>query len=400
MFPIEILEIFFKYSHGTDIINFRYVCKTWNNVITRLSRDTNMWQNKCQNEISIHLRRSIAQKLYPNISWTDFHESKDNLKWLSMYRTWMKWHKINEFNVSTAQFEPFFIRLPLVQITCLAVSESLLAVGSSEGFIAFYDIERSIVEPIFIADQMEHVSNVQFLRDDKRIAAISASNMYRVMLWDILLKKVISTPRYGRLISTTHGCVLITMKNKLIIRNKCTERSYDFLELYGTIVALVADGEEAFLWTDLGYNYKVSLNETPYMEEEYVEPPADRVLKYYVFRPWTAMCITMNGFLGISVNSQPWVMYEILSKLHGTPTALLFYADVLVLGLDSGSVHMYYVNNAELLTTWDFCPKNSKSIVVANQAIIALDIMDRLNKQYLIAATTEKINIVQLYDPS
>ncbi|XP_046432992.1 uncharacterized protein LOC124308243 isoform X2 [Neodiprion virginianus] len=357
MFPIEILEIFFKYSHGTDIINFRYVCKTWNNVITRLSRDTNMWQNKCQNEISIHLRRSIAQKLYPNISWTDFHESKDNLKWLSMYRTWMKWHKINEFNVSTAQFEPFFIRLPLVQITCLAVS-------------------------------------------DKRIAAISASNMYRVMLWDILLKKVISTPRYGRLISTTHGCVLITMKNKLIIRNKCTERSYDFLELYGTIVALVADGEEAFLWTDLGYNYKVSLNETPYMEEEYVEPPADRVLKYYVFRPWTAMCITMNGFLGISVNSQPWVMYEILSKLHGTPTALLFYADVLVLGLDSGSVHMYYVNNAELLTTWDFCPKNSKSIVVANQAIIALDIMDRLNKQYLIAATTEKINIVQLYDPS
>lgn len=44
-----------------------------------------------------------------------------------------------------------------------------MAVGSSEGFIAFYNVESSITEPIFVVDQMEHVANIQFFRDGEEI---------------------------------------------------------------------------------------------------------------------------------------------------------------------------------------------------------------------------------------
>lgn len=38
IFPVEIIEILLRRSHGTDIINFRTVCKTWNKIIVRLSQ--------------------------------------------------------------------------------------------------------------------------------------------------------------------------------------------------------------------------------------------------------------------------------------------------------------------------------------------------------------------------
>lgn len=161
----------------------------------------------------------MADKLYPKMKSLDFLQSKNNFKWFTLYKSWIKWHRINEFDTLFEQFEPFFIRPPSVAITRIAVSgmiittydvsftyskdekesekkmvimiilfgnvmklfrsvrrwklnfcarilifftENLLAVGSSEGFIAFYNVDSSIVEPIFIADQMCSVLDIQF----------------------------------------------------------------------------------------------------------------------------------------------------------------------------------------------------------------------------------------------
>ncbi|XP_012252167.2 uncharacterized protein LOC105683828 isoform X2 [Athalia rosae] len=401
MFPVEILEILFKYSDGADIINFRGVCNTWNEIIVKLSKDTNLWRVKCEREISICNRKSIHAKLYPKMSWLELHQSVDNLIWLTIYQSWLRWCRLQKSEFSKEQFEPFFIGLPFVTITCLSVLENLLAVGSSEGFITFYNIDGSTTEPIFIADQKEYVSTVEFLKEwrGREIEAISLSNMHRMMLWNITTQEVISRQTYGKFMSTTNTRILRAIGSQLTVQENNKERTYDFVRHNGTIVALATDGEQALLWTDVGFTYEIDLNNTDseYVEQ-YVRPPLKRVRQYYLFGHWVSMCITEDGILGISVNHKPWKMYNILPYLHGYPTSLLYYASMLVLGLDSGSMHIYHVKDIASLTNQHFCSSNSKAIIIDNQAIILLDIMERPGKQYMIAATSEKVTIIKFRD--
>lgn len=44
-----------------------------------------------------------------------------------------------------------------------------------------------------------------------------------------------------------------------------------------------------------------------------------------------------NGYLGFLTQNEEWKMHNLLPILHGTPTAVLVYAHVLILGLDSGN---------------------------------------------------------------
>lgn len=99
--------------------------------------------------------------------------------------------------------------------------------------------------------------------------------------------------------------------------------------------------------------------------------------------------------------------------LHGTPTAVLVYAHVLILGLDSGNfsflynlmifrielnnffflgnVHIYYVDDFE---TINFNTINSKKLSLDSTAVIALNIMV-CTEEYLIVTYSKKIYTVK-----
>lgn len=47
--------------------------------------------------------------------------------------------------------------------------------------------------------------------------------------------------------------------------------------------------------------------------------------------------VTENGYLGFLVQEKEWKLYNVFPILHGVPTAILVYARVLLLGLDSGN---------------------------------------------------------------
>ncbi|CAL7952120.1 unnamed protein product [Xylocopa violacea] len=387
-FPLEIWEHIFTYTDPITLINLKTVCKCWNEIIDKLLMQTDLWYNLCKNEIPKHYWTTLCETLSPSKLYTNFHEKNDAKFWMAMYKLWIKCENITKCDTQISCIEPELEGSFSEHITCTDISGSLLAVGTSEGFIYFYDTCYLHTRTKHIVDHMEYIKTVQFCRNETNIICISCSINNHVSFWDMnTLKEIDKT--HGKLICTSYSYCYIATNNMLRVEKLREIVTYDIGS--DNIIAICADNNKALFYTEGGS--RVHLNVDMGNRDHTctrIQPLNIRIRRYSTFNPGIVTCITEHGYLGF-LQGEEWKVYNMFPILHGTPTAVLIYAHILILGLDSGNVHIYYIDDFRSI---NFHSISSKKLTLDTSAVISLNIMVNV-AEYLIVAYSKKIHTVK-----
>lgn len=157
MFPVEIWEKILKEVDASSLTCLRTVSRTWNDIIGRilevkvldvlhdiiefdnfqeiypnifeLFQESDAWCRQCEKKIPqkywfILLENSFySSKLYKRTNSDYQSERKQSKLWMTMYRAWIKWKNVQDFNVfTTDEFTPIpDHRLPSERLTCCSV---------------------------------------------------------------------------------------------------------------------------------------------------------------------------------------------------------------------------------------------------------------------------------------
>ncbi|CAK9815636.1 hypothetical protein ANTQUA_LOCUS8533 [Anthophora quadrimaculata] len=389
IFPPEIWEQILVHVDPIVLINLKIVCKCWNKIINKILKQGGLWYELCKNQIPEHFWTTLCETLHPNKFYTDFHEKNDAKFWMAMYKLWIKCKNLIKCDTEINCIKPLLKNSSSECITCIDTSGTMIAVGTSEGYVYFYDLSNLSINTKCIVDDMEYLHRVQFLRDETSIVCISCSINNHITFWDVNTLKLVDKTR-GKIICTSYSFCYIATNNLISIEGSVPRRVYDFGR--DTIIAIGADNNKVIAYTEEGYYiYLTFVEDKRNYAYAYVQPLDVKIRGYYVFKPDMIVCITESGYLGFLEGGKEWKVHNIFPILHGTPTAVLVYANLLIVGLDSGDVHIYYINDFGKI---NFNVINSKKLTLDTTAVISLNIMVHV-EEYLIVAYSKKFYIVK-----
>ncbi|XP_047370628.1 uncharacterized protein LOC124957613 isoform X2 [Vespa velutina] len=380
--PIEIWEQIFLYVDTITLTKLKVVCNSWREIIDKILKERNFWYKKCKEEISQNIWSLLFETLYPNRSYVDLKNAKKEGEiWMNMYKWWTKCKKLTNYNIFLENLDP----LPKYHfqeiITCTAV------LGTSKGYIYFYNIDALNNKPIYVANHMEFLYKIKFLKNSRKIILVSSCINGHIKFWDLESKELIKKD-HGKLLSTSQSYCYTVIKNTLIVQG-CIPRTLYELPV-DEIVAGAADGNKISFYTKKGHFINVQLAEgEEVFITEFVKPPKLYIRDYYMFTN-IAVCITEHGHLGFSIHGGKWKFHNILPIFHGTPTAVLVYAHLLVLGLNSGHVCIYCVENWNIL---DLNSTLARLIILDTEPIISLNISAHF-KERIIAASIKRVHFI------
>ncbi|XP_054003927.1 uncharacterized protein LOC128889891 [Hylaeus anthracinus] len=388
-FPLEIWEHIFLYADPVVLTNLKTVCKDWNEIIAKILKDNDHWHKLCKKEIPNHLWSTLCETLNPKKFYNEFDGKHDAMMWMAMYKLWFKSKNVVQWSTQSKYIEPLLKQSPVESITCMDTSGNLLAVGTSEGYIYFYNISRLYEGSIYTADHMEYVHSVQFIRDETNIVCISCSINNHISFWDVKSKKLIGKTR-GELICTSYSYCYTAMHNAIVTEGSIPRTVYEFNT--NKIIAVGADNNKVHFYTEEGHfvHLKLDTGKEIYVTWTCVPLPNIKVRRYYIFKPHMAVCITENGYIGF-LHDKEWKLHNLFPILHGTPTTVLVYAHLLIVGLNSGNVHVYYIKDFE---TINFNTMDSKKLTFDTTAVISLNIMVHI-EEFLIVSYGTKIYITK-----
>ncbi|KAG7202402.1 hypothetical protein KM043_018718 [Ampulex compressa] len=391
IFPPEIWEHIFSYVDPVVLMNLKKVCKCWKEIIDRVLKENNHWSVKCRMDVPQDVWSLLYRKLYSDKEHVDLHKVQDSELWMAIYRLWRKCKNLFKYNTSIECLKPIPKHRHAEHITCTAVSNDILGIGTSEGYIYFFNISNINGPPVYVADHVDYVRNVTFLENEGgNPIAVSHSINYYINFWDIALQKHLHKMR-GHLFCTDYDKCCIVINNSVIMETSCKRVSYNFnMEDF---VAIDANSDQISLYTERGHYVILNLEaEEKSYTIKFIEPPRFKINRYYIFKPEILVCITELGLLGLSVQGRKWKMYNIFSVLHGLPTAILVYAHLVVLGLDSGDVLIYYADDLDMI---DFSSTKHQRMTLDVLPIISLEIIIHLGKESLIASNSKSVYIIK-----
>ena len=388
-FPPEIWEKIFLYVDPVVLMKFKSVCKCWNLIIDKILKENNHWYKICKREIPEDLWSTFCETLEPDKFYTDLHEKHDAALWRAMFKLWIKCKNITKYNVESKSIEPLSKYRGEECITCTATSGNTLAIGTSEGYIYFYDICNLHKGAIYVADHKEYVRSVHLWTYDTDVICVSCSVYDHISFWDIASKKLIAKTR-GKLICTSYSYCFIAKYNVIVIEGPVLRTVCKFVT--DNIIAIGSDNDKVYFYTEEGRYVHWNLSAD---KENYtctcVQPPNIRIRRYYTFKPDIIVCIAEYGYLGFLVRGKEWKLHNVFPTLHGTPTDVLVYGNVLILGLDSGTVHIFYIEDFDKI---DFNVMTSKRLILDTTAVISLNIMVH-SEEYLLISYKKKIHIAK-----
>nr|XP_033326108.1 uncharacterized protein LOC117220344 isoform X1 [Megalopta genalis] len=389
-FPPEIWEHIFLYVDAVTLTNLKLVCNSWNEIINKILKKNNHWFKACERDIPEYLWSTFCESLNPTRYYTEFHEKCDSEMWMALYKLWITCKNVMRWNLDAKFIEPLRADNSTEQITCIGTSGNLMAVGSSEGYIYFYDICDIHKGAFYVVDHLECVQSIQFIRDETCTVCVCRSPNNHISMWDVTEKMLIEKKR-GELICTSYSYCYTAVRNMIIVEGPIPKTIYEFNTT--KVIAIGADNDKVHLYTR---EHFVHLNldggSKKYVTWTLAEPPNTRIRRFYIFKPDRVVCIAENGYLGFLVKGEEWEMHNLLPILHATPTTVLVYGHVLFVGVDSGNVHAFYIDDFEAI---NFNTIDSKQLTLEYTAVVSLNILAHI-ESYLIVSYTKKVYLVQL----
>ncbi|XP_076642920.1 uncharacterized protein LOC143353451 [Halictus rubicundus] len=390
-FPPEIWEHIFLYTDAVTLTNLKIVCSCWNEIINKTLKINDHWFKACKRDIPEHLWSTFCESLNPTKYYTEFHEKHDSQMWMALYKLWRTCKNVMRWNVDAKCIAPLQAASNAEHITCVETSENIIAVGSNEGYIYFYDICHINEGAFYVVDHMEDIQSIQFIRDEICTVCVCRSQNNHISRWDVKEKKLIDKTN-GELICASYGYCYTTLRNMIIIEGLIPKTVYKFDTT--KVIAIGADNDQLHLYTR---EYFVHLEldcgtKNGFWKAFPSKLPNIRIRRFYVFKPDVAVCIAENGYLGFLVKGKQWKIHNLFPILFANPTTVLVYGHTLLIGVDSGSVHAYYIDDFE---TINFNTIRSKELTLDYTAVVSLNILVHI-ETHLIVSYMQKVYIVQL----
>ncbi|XP_076382974.1 uncharacterized protein LOC117220344 isoform X4 [Megalopta genalis] len=346
-FPPEIWEHIFLYVDAVTLTNLKLVCNSWNEIINKMLKKNNHWFKACERDIPEYLWSTFCESLNPTRYYTEFHEKCDSEMWMALYKLWITCKNVMRWNLDAKFIEPLRADNSTEQITCIGTSETCTV-------------------------------------------CVCRSPNNHISMWDVTEKMLIEKKR-GELICTSYSYCYTAVRNMIIVEGPIPKTIYEFNTT--KVIAIGADNDKVHLYTR---EHFVHLNldggSKKYVTWTLAEPPNTRIRRFYIFKPDRVVCIAENGYLGFLVKGEEWEMHNLLPILHATPTTVLVYGHVLFVGVDSGNVHAFYIDDFEAI---NFNTIDSKQLTLEYTAVVSLNILAHI-ESYLIVSYTKKVYLVQL----
>ncbi|XP_074109894.1 uncharacterized protein LOC141534444 [Cotesia typhae] len=416
MFPEEIWEeIFKKIDDVADLIKLQSVCVSFNKWIRRLlERDVN-WKKRCQ-AISDQGHYAIFTKVYPNLisdidsSWKN---DIDNRDWRKIFMSWKKWNfSLNrEVFVDSVYDFPTFSRNEV--ITCIDVWDDIVGTATSEGLIYFC----KTYEPgkiIYRADHKEEVRQIKFWYTGNELLAVTCSIYEKIKFWNVFEKKEIDTNNCfsGRILSINRNCCYLTYNNYLIRTKYCTENkliipdsvSSTLLNPHEEIIATYSSDESTSIVTNeksVISRYAINTVNVEYEVDDFsIELDNDLenavVKKFYALSPNVVVGLC-DHLMAVSIDNKPWKVYNVFKHFLSIVTAIIYHANILILGFDSGYVALFRLKNLQDLLDFNFTTQFSKKIKVDGQPIISLNVTDIQDEQFIISTSEKNFHVIRFF---
>ncbi|XP_015181231.1 PREDICTED: uncharacterized protein LOC107068908 isoform X3 [Polistes dominula] len=234
---------------------------------------------------------------------------------------------------------------------------------------------------------MEFVINVKFLNNNKKIVLASSCTNDHIKFWDFQSKNLIIKDR-GKLLCTSQSYCYSIAKNILSVQGCIPKTLYELP--VNNIVAGTADCNKVCFYTEEGnFFYGLLAGDKELFITKFIQPPNISIQNYYMFTD-IAVCITEYGSIGFSISGKKWIFFNALSICHGRPTAVLIYGSLLILGIGTGRVYIYYVNNWNKLNLQSSV---ARVIIVDKEPIVSLNISTHFT-DCLIVASKRKVHFI------
>ncbi|XP_008558328.1 uncharacterized protein LOC103578862 [Microplitis demolitor] len=417
MFPEEIWEeIFKRIDDVDDLIKLQSVCLNFNKWIQRLLDRDIYWKKYCQ-DIPDECSYAILNKVFPDlvhdvdVSWQDII---DNYRWRKIYMSRKKWNsclKRKPFIDSVKNF-PSFSKYEC--ITCTAVWDDILAVATSEGLIYFSRTYKPD-KVFFKADHKEQVHQIKFWYTDNQLIVVTSSIYERIKYWNVTEKKEIDTNNCyrGTIISINQNGCYLAYNNYLILTKYSDANesitphaiaSSDFND-NEDIIATYSPNKFIIMLTinNSVIGRHVVYTPTNKYEVDDLNISLNLDLENKVMQKFYVLSIdVMIGLCGhmlaVSVDDKPWKVYNIFKQLLCVVTAIAFHANILILGYDSGFIHMFHLKSLKDLIDFDFTTKDCKKIKVDREPIISLEVTDIQDEQFVIASTDKNLHVIRFFN--
>ncbi|XP_015603830.1 uncharacterized protein LOC107271851 [Cephus cinctus] len=424
MFPLEIWEFILQYCDPIDLIKYRRVCKSWNYLISRLLQTPGIWFNKCYKEIPFHIWQTILEKIYPDRifknmtypsiasdvlyaecnfwdrttgpiprNWKEDELLIDYQVIANVVRSWYSWRRIECIIPHVHKLRVPWTKIPSRKITCLACTGSILAIGTSESEICIHDFVHAAGPPIVLINPTGPLRDIKILMRENIPQLLTRSNNDDVALLNLEESNAYRKLK-GTIMSTFYGRYSVCNGKYIYYEHADGSTNYEsiLLPYDDQFVAMEIDMLKLTVLSAKGSIYLLKNN---LCLSTYVRPPQEKIRNYFMFKSNVIICITFSGYLGISVNSKPWTLFNVFRCLGGQPTAVHFYSQLLILGLDTGEVHLYKVHTPKDLEFMNFDIPSSHKLVLDTEAIISVDVMDVAHNHVIFAATSQSTYFIQ-----
>ncbi|XP_071440244.1 uncharacterized protein [Hetaerina americana] len=416
--PLEMLEYIMSCMDGQSLIRAKAVCKKWKEVASLFDKKQSHWKMLCYKDISESILLESILKKYPY--WQPDNEENEQINWKELYLAWVHWKGLSCF--------PFYIDVLSEEkscyVTCLKLVGNSIVVGLLNGEIKSWKAGGG--EPFLLSRHRSRVTCLEVLsifddrresESDKKLDYILSTSNDRILKVTYLIDEGM-VPHFFDIYHHEHstvmvrvlqnyfatldesGAVAVFIVNKpnlddvmppvhLIAHYQPSIPPVLSLNIWGSKVSVMTKDGTLFAgefrkgedpmkvdFAPENGNVHVTIveNASSYVSKVNHSKGIE-ILQYYHWRNNIFMWITDDHKMLISLNGNEYHEYNMENVLNTYPRTALLYGNMLILGLDSGSVVIYYVETPEELLHLDL-QSYHWLYPVAKEAVLRMDVWE------------------------
>ncbi|KAG8033925.1 hypothetical protein G9C98_008406 [Cotesia typhae] len=416
IFPNEIwLEIFNRIDIP-QLMELRLVCRHFYELIERVLNRHPGWKSLADKKILYECLEHTMQRAYPYDLISHWMDIDDPVIWRGSYLSFMKWQKVL---VNEPTKDAIVSTLNFGDVSCVCTFDKYISIAYENGAIANYTLDN-INQPFYLAYHGTGIVQIEFWYSNGDVLVVSLGDNNDLKFWDLENKVEIATNGFFANSISSGEC-----------RHFCIGDMGGILTSYERVGNLISPGPTKNL--ELGENQQLiahclvgkNMKAMAYEEGGTVlsvyrgEIQGGKLIRFQYIqeKDWIRLPENINAtfqrlvmpnitfYFGIGENSigstnyyeDEWHEYNLGPHFGSNVRSIALHAQILMFGLDDGSIHLLYISHYGHIMELEERIKNSRKIEVDTEPIVDLTILEVDKKPCIVAVTEQKVHLVNFF---
>ncbi|XP_057337142.1 uncharacterized protein LOC130675454 isoform X1 [Microplitis mediator] len=419
----NIFELIFKNTIDPIILEkLKRVHIHWKNSIDKILETTDKWKSACLNEIASEPISGMITRLYPTLSFDDYHELDDFKVWRTVYISYRKWMILSKLRVSvefvySSAGTSYFPE----EIRNFASCDKYFAVGTNRLKIYVFGFNQSN-KPMYSENFDNYIKDIRFWYPGTGdVFLVVIVRPYHIKFFNVsnnmteVLCINVENPEATTLCTGTIN-TLVTMDSGDLVQYKYNTddglMQYTTGRLSGTCVKLFSEKKKLICLTSNGHsltlrNYRIPTSDK---NNDMILEKSVQILRpdfaTFEFRNPSLDFLTSNVILQKSTegyscliiddHQTDWHIHYPFQKFgsENLVTSGVLHGKILILGFKTGHVRIFTVENIEQLKNSELDLYSGIEYLVDNEPIQWLQVAEAQEKLIIIAITYVKIYFI------